>query len=665
MIQKEPAVQSNSFKQFVFDNADFNVRTLDGYGTFHGMGGIMCVTPGSAVANTDAIKRIKERPTADTCGQLRKIEVQTYTSRNTKGIDGITVEAVDEIVNLSSPKAEYSLQDMLWMCGSWLKIPNNPSWSGYMALATEGSKTYQTSKVLILPFVNLQPSSLDAIYTVLAFAADKCEQEEQQTCVVTFDQPLYAKAVDMVAAESSDGKLSSVVIRLGGFHLLMSFMGAVGYIMGGSGLKELWSVIYAHDSVEKMLTGHAFARSLRAHFLTQLALAQIILREVEINEAAGKQLASLHETVMGNATSSDDLNNDPVLAAVLQSVQDVMHEAAATSRTAKLWIQYHHQITLMRRFIRAERCGNWALHLETVREMIPHFHAAGHLAYAKYAHLYLQQMSDLENKMTEDEFQEFSSSGSFTIRRSDKLWAGVWSDMTIDQVLMRAMKTSGGLTRGRGLTDSVLSRWVLSMPSCTELTRNFEEFCGIKFETSEQHVDLRKANRLRDNSDASKLTEWFTLHHPFPQSHELMSISTGVIGNETINCDAAVATGTASMNKLVGKTFGEVTLHRKDRVLPLAAVNSSVKIRQETVPINTMQLFSRIICVAKSDEDFASYLEFELALVPYHYSMRYPCGRLTRRSCITWSSHSADVCRAAAILRAAWLSWMEDTYCTG
>ena len=117
----------------------------------------------------------------------------------------------------------------------------------------------------------------------------------------------------------------------------------------------------------------------------------------------------------------------------------------------------------------------------------------------------------------------------------------------------------------------------------------------MKFETSEQHVDLREANRLRDNTDVSKLTEWFTLHHPLPQGHELMSISTGVIGNDTINCDAAVAIGTASMNKLVGKTFGEVTLHRKDRVLPLAAVNSSVKIQQETVPINTVQLFSRII----------------------------------------------------------------------
>ena len=101
------------------------------------------------------------------------------------------------------------------------------------------------------------------------------------------------------------------------------------------------------------------------------------------------------------------------------------------------------------------------------------------------------------------------------------------------------------------------------------------------------------------SSDVSKLTEWFTLHHQLPQSHALMSISTGVIGNDTINCDAAVAIGTASMNKLVGNTFGEVTLHRNDRVIPPPAANSSVKIRQETEPINTMQLFSRIIFLGR------------------------------------------------------------------
>ena len=80
---------------------------------------------------------------------------------------------------------------------------------------------------------------------------------------------------------------------------------------------------------------------------------------------------------MDNATYSDDLNSDPILAEALQCVQDVMSEAAATSRIAKLWIQYYHQI--MRRFIRAERNGDWTLNIETVREIIPHFHAAGHI----------------------------------------------------------------------------------------------------------------------------------------------------------------------------------------------------------------------------------------------------------------------------------------------
>ena len=62
--------------------------------------------------------------------------VQYVCDINTRRKHGI-----DEIVNLLSPKAVYTLQDMLWTCRSWLKIPNNHSWSGYMALATEGNKS--------------------------------------------------------------------------------------------------------------------------------------------------------------------------------------------------------------------------------------------------------------------------------------------------------------------------------------------------------------------------------------------------------------------------------------------------------------------------------------------------------------------------------------------
>lgn len=66
-----------------------------------------------------------------------------------------------------------------------------------------------------------------------------------------------------------------MIVRLGGFHLLMSFMGAIGYIMTGSGLKELLSIIYAPNTVEKMFTGHAYARAVRGHGLVYLALSKL------------------------------------------------------------------------------------------------------------------------------------------------------------------------------------------------------------------------------------------------------------------------------------------------------------------------------------------------------------------------------------------------------
>ena len=51
-----------------------------------------------------------------------------------------------------------------------------------------------------------------------------------------------------------------------------------------------------------------------------------------------------------------------------------------------------------------------------------------------------------------DVFKHFSQ-GLHVVRRSDRLWAGLSSDLVIEQVLMRSMKTSGGLTRGRGMTE--------------------------------------------------------------------------------------------------------------------------------------------------------------------------------------------------------------------
>ena len=69
----------------------------------------------------------------------------------------------------------------------------------------------------------------------------------------------------------------------------------------------------------------------------------------------------------------------------------------------------------------------------TYRQMLPHFHAASHIAYAKSAHLYTQQILELSHKMPAEEDRQFTEKGFFTIRLLERFWNGVFSDQTIEQ----------------------------------------------------------------------------------------------------------------------------------------------------------------------------------------------------------------------------------------
>ena len=371
-----------------------------------------------------------------------------------------------------------------------------------------------TYDVTTLPFINMDPSDCSTIYTALC-----CDKAGQKTCFVTFDQPLYIKATEIV---SSSHEMASVVFRLGGFHLLMSFMGAIGYIMSGSGLQELWESVYAKNSVVQ-ISGHAYNRALRAYFLTQQALASILFKSSDVlDETEVAQLCKLYEDVLHGEHCVADAVEDPAVVSLDQRMKDMLGKIATLDKTAQLWVQYFSIVTLVRNFIQSERTGDWPLHLDTVRKMLPFFHVLGHLHYAKSAHLYHQEMCSLHDVMDKNEFQAYTEKGFFTIRRRDRFWSGVWSDMTIEQVLMRAMKVSGGLTRGWGIIESTLAKRVCALPLCIPLCTAVEEFAGSHTESSGQHSkasdhqDLRTAQQACDQENLERFIQWLEAHPPFP-----------------------------------------------------------------------------------------------------------------------------------------------------
>ena len=122
---------------------------------------------------------------------------------------------------------------------------------------------------------------------------------------ITFDQPLWLKASGIAKDQHLD-----IVCRLGGFHMLMSFLGSIGKLMAGSGLDEVFSEVYAEQTVTHMMSGKAFSRSLRAHFLVQSALISLILGALADEAAIDlSALQSVYERAMENGLDEDELCN--------------------------------------------------------------------------------------------------------------------------------------------------------------------------------------------------------------------------------------------------------------------------------------------------------------------------------------------------------------------
>ncbi|KAE8743484.1 hypothetical protein FOCC_FOCC010907 [Frankliniella occidentalis] len=581
----KPAITDtgNVLVQFVFDNADFDISTIDGLNTFHVMGGIKCITPATSVSLEFTVPRSSGYQKVDVALH-GSIPLANYKPPPESGFQKITVEDLR---------------------------PGQP----YEFKATATSAPCKKSAILPVPFINLEATNPTTICTALEYAAAESEAVKQKTTIVTFDHPLFMKTTEMVLAAAEGSPLKSIVISLGGFHLLMSFMHAISYLMAGSGLEEMWGTAYAPKTVPHMMSAKAFSRAVRGHFLAQSCIFALLSRKAAYLDRSRKNcLSSLFNEVSQSKVNFEAAANDERLKEAVCMLDTVVRDLSS-GRLGRLWLNYFEHVNTLRAFILAQKTGNWGLHLLSIRKMRPVFHAAGHLPYAKAAQIYLQQVSSLETKMHPLEFDKYTRGGGFVIRRFDRYFCGVWPDLVIEQSLMRALKVKSGLTHGRGITEATKSTFIHAMPLTTLLTRALESYTGKSTLTSEQHVDLRESRQIRDQNDLTKMLGWLQAHDPFQECQDLRSLSSGIKATAAVNCDMSLEVGVQAMSRSIGKKYGELTLHRKDRATNLASVRPAVQIRGEEVQVNGETVLHRVRCVV-ADVDLGDCFKYELGPVP-------------------------------------------------
>ena len=227
---------------------DHNSRTLDGMNTFRAMGIIAAVSPG--IKTCTPIPRVTV--SAEDLAAVGRININHFSATDASIIDLVyqrlpKVDVEDETSNV----------DLLWKTSLLLRSPI-PCWSGVMQHVQHGLHP-EPSTIKFLPMIDMDPSDLTCIYSTLKFV---CAQAKRLgvTPILTFDQPLWRKAILITSGEPQSSNLREIVLRLGGLHMEMSFLGCIGYLMAGSGLKELLDVIYASNAVDNVLTGKAISR---------------------------------------------------------------------------------------------------------------------------------------------------------------------------------------------------------------------------------------------------------------------------------------------------------------------------------------------------------------------------------------------------------------------
>lgn len=273
--------------------------------------------------------------------------------------------------------------DVLWELSLIFK-QQTPGWQGMMNIIHQGLEHPGQSSVVFLPMIDLYSGDKTCILSTLDFICDLAIKHNAPP-IITFDQPLYWKAAEIIMDAPQSSPLKSIVLMLGGFHTFMNLLGAIGTLMEGTGLRNIMEVVYGSNAVQHMMTGKSVQRAFRGHLLVDRCLNHLVVSELQEDDSqfeslvnqAGEMYSSvvMKKTTLESAAASDMLNQ------IKEKVDTKRTDLSTRSKTSRLWVNYQKMLQTARALIKADRglnvglsaniCRRWALQLPKIGTFLP------------------------------------------------------------------------------------------------------------------------------------------------------------------------------------------------------------------------------------------------------------------------------------------------------
>ena len=246
-------------------------------------------------------------------------------------------------------------------------------------------------------------------------------------------------------------------------------------------------------------------------------------------------------------------------------------------------------------------------------KMLYLYAATGNINYAKSVRQYLQMMINRKHDYPWLHVQ-FTEHGYHSVWRTSKSWAGLWTDLVIEQTMMRSVKSMGGLTRGHGMIQSVRDLWVSStLHSCCEVRPSMRETTGTACLISEQDVELGSSCCNRDFDDLLKVYSWFQQFDPFNIKYERVRFLSSRLASKTVdqvNCDDAESVERKIQEQIDNAAVTELKVSGSQKVRNFLQLTKAVKISRQVVYIEPAILFIRLFVLVERSEDPVSYFQY-------------------------------------------------------
>ena len=191
---------NGSFSQWSADNVDHNIASIDGKGSLHAMGIISGSSsiPKNNLSELSPVVRQKLK-LANEVIEGKAIPIVPYNPPDVLGLLLINLKPITELL-IPHTYSKDILLDLVWHAKRF--VTNScPSWSAYMSNITSGTYPGKAT-ISMLPIINLNPNDMTCIFSTLSFIVEQARLLHITTPVITFDQPLWLKASEIVAANS-------------------------------------------------------------------------------------------------------------------------------------------------------------------------------------------------------------------------------------------------------------------------------------------------------------------------------------------------------------------------------------------------------------------------------------------------------------------------------